>query len=344
MDKITRQLDIIENNLNSHQNNTLILRLVLSLIVFYSHFFAISGLPEPRIPFGIHTLGWYAVNIFFLISGILISRSYQLREFSSYSQSRVLRVVPAYIVSIIISIFLALFFIDVGESQIIESFSVFFSNLFPILMFNGSITSSWAHTAMPGILNSSLWTISFEFLCYFFMIPLFFDKNIKPIKKIIISFVFLYLISKSNVLLGSGIRYDLLRVFGYFLIGIGIYTLISKKKININILLGFAFIFYCEPYIKEFFVSVSLILLSIFFGLYFKKIPMLKNDYSYSIYLFAWPISQTIIYIFNKNVYIELFIALILLAVTSLFSWYFIESPSLRMKNSKTFIAYFSKK
>lgn len=47
-------------------NNSLELRYMLTFGVFYSHFFAIYGLPEPSLFWGTHSLGWYAVNLFII--------------------------------------------------------------------------------------------------------------------------------------------------------------------------------------------------------------------------------------------------------------------------------------
>lgn len=45
--RATQYLQSLESNIEQFQNNTLVLRLVLSIAVFVSHFYAVYGLPEP---------------------------------------------------------------------------------------------------------------------------------------------------------------------------------------------------------------------------------------------------------------------------------------------------------
>ncbi|EKO3931980.1 acyltransferase [Vibrio fluvialis] len=334
---LIRYLDKIYENTNTFKNNTLVLRLILSFIVFYSHYFATYGIQEPKLIFGIHSLGWYAVNLFFLISGILISQSYRNRDFISYASSRALRVFPAYLAGIFISIFLPILFSNVTNSGLtltIESANIFFSNLFPISMFEGSIKGAWGNTSMPGVLNTSLWTIPFEVLSYFFIVPIFYDNKIKIYSKIILMTVFLYFLTNLNIVIISELRYDLLRVFGYYIIGIGIFRLCVNKKINLPLIIGLSFIYYCEPILQEFLLNLFLITATVHVGFSVRQISSMSSDYSYAIYLFAWPVSQATTTLMNSNIYIEIAVASAALLLLSIASWKLIEKPCLKSKDS----------
>ena len=100
---MSKFLERIQQNTLSFNNNTILIRLLLSLTVFYSHFFAVYGLKEPSIPSGIHSLGWYAVNMFFFISGILVAQSFKNRDVLTYISARILRIMPAYLCSLVIT-------------------------------------------------------------------------------------------------------------------------------------------------------------------------------------------------------------------------------------------------
>lgn len=69
-----KTLNRILRNIRTHDNNQLLLRYVLAFLVYFSHLHAAYGLPEPTIIF--HSIGWYAVNCFFILSGILVTQSY----------------------------------------------------------------------------------------------------------------------------------------------------------------------------------------------------------------------------------------------------------------------------
>ncbi|CAM2949722.1 acyltransferase family protein [Vibrio neptunius] len=332
--RATQYLQSLESNIEQFQNNTLVLRLVLSIAVFVSHFYAVYGLPEPGIPFGIHSWGWYAVNAFFLISGVLISQSYRNRDFISFAVSRVLRIYPAYIIAIFFTVLAAVAFTEPshgGKAMLLEVINIVTLNLVPLTLFEGSISGAWANTAIPGALNGSLWTIPFEVMSYIFVIPLFFDRNLKKVIKLLLAVVFVYVMSHSHVI-STGIRYDLLRVFGYFIIGIGVYDLVKARKLNANIIIGLIIIYVCEPIIKEFAVNIVLTVATIHLALYWKKFSFMKNDYSYAIYLFAWPVTQIIVSNFDTSVYVELLYAAVLLSLLSYVSWHYVEKPSLRLK------------
>lgn len=51
-------LNKLEINIKTFNNNSLELRYILTFGVFYSHFFAIYGLPKPSLFWGTHSLGW----------------------------------------------------------------------------------------------------------------------------------------------------------------------------------------------------------------------------------------------------------------------------------------------
>jgi len=96
-------IERISLNIKSFNNNQLLMRYVLALMVFYSHMLAIYGLKEPSFYNGGHSLGWYAVNGFFIISGVLIAQSYVKRNFVPYDRRSYISVI-----SCVYSIFVCL--------------------------------------------------------------------------------------------------------------------------------------------------------------------------------------------------------------------------------------------
>ena len=61
------------------------------------------GIPAPH---GINSLGHWAVNMFFCISGFLIAHSAQRGTITGYLKRRILRIFPGYWVSILFVVFL----------------------------------------------------------------------------------------------------------------------------------------------------------------------------------------------------------------------------------------------
>lgn len=61
-----------------------------------------------------------------------------------------------------------------------------------------------------------------------------------------------------------------------------------------------------------------------------------SGDYSYGIYIYAFPIQQSIIYLYpHMTLKLYLLICLILTLMCAILSWHFIERPALAFKPSK---------
>ena len=115
-------------------DNFTIVRLLLALAVVFSHSYALVGQPEPLV-FG-RTVGNFAVHCFFVISGYLVSGSWARSPGLKFVGRRVARLTPA----------LALAYL----------FSLLAAKLF----------DNYAGQQFPGVINGSLWTISWEILLY----------------------------------------------------------------------------------------------------------------------------------------------------------------------------------
>src|ERR1700754_1708381 len=81
-----------------------LMRLIAALLVVVSHTFPLSGAPALRI-MGVEDLGALGVSIFFVISGYLVSASY-LRDPKTYLAKRLLRIEPALIASLVVTVLL----------------------------------------------------------------------------------------------------------------------------------------------------------------------------------------------------------------------------------------------
>lgn len=96
---------------NTRENNFNIIRLSAALLVIYVHSFSIFNTTkkEPIVSF-LHLgfgLGEFAVTVFFIISGYLITASYIKSETNfQYFKARVLRIYPGLIVVMLLTAFL----------------------------------------------------------------------------------------------------------------------------------------------------------------------------------------------------------------------------------------------
>jgi peptidoglycan/LPS O-acetylase OafA/YrhL len=58
-----------------------------------------------------------------------------------------------------------------------------------------------------------------------------------------------------------------------------------------------------------------------------------KVDYSYGFYIYAFPVQQTLVFLYpNINIYFHLILGFAITMVLASFSWHFIEKPALKLK------------
>ena len=151
------------------RNNSFdLLRLILASAVIIGHApLMIDGdyRREPAIMlFHTLSLGELAVTGFFAISGFLITTSWVSDpDTRRYAAHRFLRIVPAFSVAFLISVFI------VGP---LSGATLYWSHLPPMLVFNFLTLGApdGVHGVFPGhpgpLLNGPLWTIQWEGICY----------------------------------------------------------------------------------------------------------------------------------------------------------------------------------
>jgi peptidoglycan/LPS O-acetylase OafA/YrhL len=154
--------------LDAHENSFNVVRLVAASLVIVSHSFALLGgdnLAQP-LSWGPFSLGANAVNVFFVLSGIMLSRSFDRKpEWRSFTAARLLRIFPALVVSGVVTAWLIGPFVS-GET-FVGYFADMHALLYPLVgLFGGHAHVDFTGSPFPGELNSSLWTIKYELLAY----------------------------------------------------------------------------------------------------------------------------------------------------------------------------------
>ncbi len=150
-----------------NKNNLDCLRLILAFIVALFHIYALSNVPALSL-FGRYLSPQFAVKGFFIISGLLIYRSYaRSSTVTSYFEKRARRIYPAYF-AIITAAAIALFplstfptrqYWGMGLGKYLAANLVFLNFLAPSLpgIFTSNITTA---------VNGALWTLKIEVAFY----------------------------------------------------------------------------------------------------------------------------------------------------------------------------------
>jgi hypothetical protein len=148
-------------------NNFDLLRLFAALLVLWSHAHTLAGRPEPLL-LSWATLGPVGVFIFFVISGYLVSISWNADpNIGRFLARRLLRLIPALIVVILLSMFVLgplVTTLPLADYFSHPHFSLYLLNivLHPVY----SLPGVFEHMRVPYAVNGSLWSLPVEFLMY----------------------------------------------------------------------------------------------------------------------------------------------------------------------------------
>ncbi len=322
-----------------------LLRWALALGVVIGHAFMITtGYEVTRI----HewTLSYLSVNGFFILSGLLISKSLNTRpQLLPYIISRLLRIAPALIVLLIA---LILFFGPVyGEKTGFDYLtqSEPWAYVAKTLAMGDPLGRPGGvfHASSDPHFNGALWTIRYEVLAYILAGAAFFVGVLRSARSVLIAFLLvqiMYLatpvLQQQNLSIPGGVI-SLLRFMSTFLMGMCLWYFPVLRhpplwSLGCSVVL---FAVFGWSFLGELFANIAIALIMMRAGLVrsanarIAKIP----DYSYGIYIWHFPVMQSLAITFSLTNAPTLFlIGLPFIIIVSAISWHFVEKPSLKFK------------
>jgi hypothetical protein len=152
------------------------LRLFFAAIVLWSHAYGIGGFgwdPIGHVDDGL-IAGMLAVGGFFVLSGFLITRSYEtVGNALRFIWHRVLRIFPAFWVCLVVTAFCFAPLAYVHERGTLAGFLAapespltYIARNVLLVIAQPNIRGLLANVPAPFMLNGSLWTLAYEFGCY----------------------------------------------------------------------------------------------------------------------------------------------------------------------------------
>lgn len=332
-----------------HANNFQALRWIAASLVIVAHAHGLRGLQDEYARLTGLELGWSAVVMFFTISGYLISASVQRHPAGEFWKARFLRIFPGLIVctaitGILVSAFSTLSFAD------------YFTNHQTLRYIFGTGTLLSTEYSLPGAFqnnvlkfaNGSLWTLRYEIAAYFILFMLFIISNRAGLK-------FAYVIMACGVAcaigflvpaaLGRSIPVQASNVFSLFIpFSIGAWFQATKRRtpnvVLILVVLSIAAVLAGTPQ-GVIFATASVAVLTLWIAFGAKRMFAGLNafpDYSYGIYIYAYPIQQmTSVLLPTWSPLAQVLVSFGVTIVPASLSWHFIEKPALALKSIRIY-------
>jgi peptidoglycan/LPS O-acetylase OafA/YrhL len=350
------------------RNSLNFLRLVLALAVVFSHALSLGNFGSEVI-LGKTTLGTMAVYGFFGISGFLIAGSATRNHVGRYLWQRFLRIFPAFWVCLLLTAFgfglIAWFHVNPLAVSHCGASCYLSEPGGPIgyVVHNFWLKINYptiAHTLHPGFLdewNGSLWTLFFEFLCYLLLAALSFVGLLRNRRMVALLAIGVWLaeivitaVPSFNQHFIASNNWDLMNLLTLvpiFLAGSLLYLYrdaipdsgILACACLLLVLLGLGLpIGNRTPAFTLTSMNLTAVFLAylmLWLGIHlpFSKVGA-KNDYSYGVYIYAFPVQQ-LLTLWGVNRWGYWPYTLFAVAVVSPLaaaSWWGIEKHALRLK------------
>ena len=363
----------IGSSFDPRSNSLNLLRLVLALMVIFSHSLTIAHFGGEDIA-GKTTLGTMAVYGFFGLSGYLITRSALHSSLFHYLIARALRIFPAFWTCLVVVAFVfgpivwrranpALArrcswscylrepggpFGYVGRNLALQIHQSTIANTLPL----GFFRPVW---------NGSLWTLSFEFACYLIIGLLAVLGALRHRWTVVVLFLAVWtaaimitaipawnhefspfsnwfimqMLTFVPIVLGGA----LLWLYRDAIPDSGLLALASLALFGLGFVLPVGSAIAAYTLTSTAFTAVFLTYPLVWLGIHL-PFPQLaaRNDYSYGVYIYAYPVQQLLV-VFGAASFGYLaysLLSVVFVAPLAVASWWLIERPSLALKRRIT--------
>jgi peptidoglycan/LPS O-acetylase OafA/YrhL len=336
----------IDECFSSKSNNFGLLRILAASLVIFSHSFDLLKKPEPLAGLSNHLFsgGSLAVDAFFVLSGFLITASFINGSEIKFISNRVLRIFPALAVACVFTVFVAAPFQTASWADFVFSAPsldyIKQNTLYIISGVSYVLPGAYESNPFPSSVNGSLWTLQYELSVYvviFVMGVLGCLKDKILFITALVGLLFIYIgFGRDAFFLTHGAINAELPILCFF-IGSLFYVFRASFELSFKVLAIFLFIFYLsEGGLTKVAFGFTLAYIVLFFSLHpFFYIPRFdfKNDYSYGMYVYAFPIQQAIIALGVTSPLLLFVITFGLTSIVSALSWHFVERPALDLRH-----------
>lgn len=336
-----------------HHNNLTALRWFAAGLVLYGHAFVFLGLPEPLflqwVPMG--PLGVY---IFFAISGYLVAQSWERDpHVLRFLAKRALRIFPGLAVCTLLSVLVLgplLTTLDAGTYWRNEHTRGYLTNMALYITYH--LPGVFANNRLPHAVNGSLWSLPVEFFMYLLLALLgLLAAAFKTVSNLLLAWAVgvMALVFMLLAALWAGTTTEALVMYRtdlrqvpmcgvYFLVGASLFCFKLNKYFTLSNVLLALVLWLCLGVQPHWFAMAAWVVLPfvvLAFGLARQPwlVRMHARDYSYGIYIYAFPVQQTLVSFWPQMALPAYLLSTLVITVAlAALSWHFVEKPALKLK------------
>jgi peptidoglycan/LPS O-acetylase OafA/YrhL len=289
------------------------------------------------------------VKGFFILSGFLIYQSLKRSDSKrDFYKKRFLRLFPALIVMLLLTVLMAPFVYQHEIPYLLNStmWSYFPRNV-TLYSLQWGIEGVFQDNPYPKAINGSLWTIAYEFTMYVFLSFLFiYRKQERKMQVILIGSFIIFVLG--NLFFVETLAKWRFVISGVHLFDLGVYFIAGSvlAAINIhefrhkNILLMVSSVLILAAIPLNIYTWVAVFILPIVVILFghsstpgINQIGAKIGDLSYGIYIYGFPVQQTLMHYYELNHWQLMGSSLVISAGLAYLSWHLIEIKALKMKS-----------
>jgi peptidoglycan/LPS O-acetylase OafA/YrhL len=320
-------------------------------MVVFGHAYVLSGRADLE-PLAAHTgvggFGELGVSIFFVISGFLVTMSFdRLRDTPSFLANRCLRILPALAVATVLTAFVlgplvtalpAGAYLAKAQTWLYPVRNVL---LYPVTY---ALPGVFQHNPYPGAVNGSLWTLRLEF-SFYLLIPAAARLRLLTPKGLALGAAAALAVYLAAVVAGARAPAVVLiaaRNLYLFAAGAALFAWRDRAWVASPPVAGLAaLVFLAALPMKALTALVAPVVLPlVVVGLALRPAPIVKSaarfgDLSYGVYIYAFPVQQAWMAVVGpERLDVPAFTALTLAVVLPLaaLSWWLVERPALGLK------------
>lgn len=329
--------------LATRDNNFDLLRLLAAWAVLVSHSFALVAEEEPLHQLG-GTLGGVGVMVFFGVSGVLIRRSWEYDPSPrDFWVKRALRLLPALATVGLLTAFV------LGPLVTTATMATYFTSwetwVYPfrvafLLPFGAGLPGVFEDNVYAGAVNGPLWSLPVEVLAYFGLFVLG-VTGLLARRRVVGALAVLGLLWAAAWVSITTPTIAQVSVLSAFALGAAAYSWADRIVLAWPIAAGMAALFVVAglgpngPQVVVW--TICMVYLSYWFAYAvppFGRLLTRFGDASYGVYIWAWPVQQTIVQVAGNDAspWLVIVVATPIVWLLAIASWRLVERPALRHK------------